>query len=94
VDIEGIPELRFPEFIPNAKRNIEGLVAFVAHGLVDQRVALEKAPFNHPQLFIPQGANAGNPALDLTKEIPPVGSGGRAKAIPTFLNLDPQDSGP
>jgi len=94
VDIEGIPELRFPEFIPNAKRNVEALVNFLAHSLTDQRVALEKAPFDHPQLFVPHGANAVNPNLDLMMELPPVGSGGRAKAIPTFLNLNPQDSGP
>jgi len=92
--MNGIPILQFPEFIPNAKTNIEALVAFLANGFTDPRVAFERAPFDHPQLFIPEGANAGNPDVDLMLTLPPVGSAGRATPIPTFLNLDPQDAGP
>jgi len=94
VDIEGIPEMRFPEFVPNAKTNVEALVAFLANGLTDQRVAYERAPFDHPQLFIPHGAEAANPDVDLFLELPPVGNAGRTAPVPTFLNLDPQDPGP
>ena len=39
-----------------AEANIEALVAFLSHGLTDQRVVYQKAPFDHPQLFIPNGA--------------------------------------
>ncbi|MFZ2448773.1 MAG: cytochrome c peroxidase [Syntrophobacteraceae bacterium] len=92
-DIEGIPELMFPDTSPNAKQNIEALVAFLANGLTDQRVAMEKAPFDHPQLFIPTGAQDGAPELDTMLELPAVGANGRVAPIPTFLNLDPQDPG-
>jgi hypothetical protein len=94
VDIEGIPELRFPEFVPNARTNIEALVAFLANGFTDQRVAFERAPFDHPQLLVPHGSPDGNPDQDSFLELPPVGNSGRATPIPTYLNLDPQDTGP
>jgi hypothetical protein len=93
-DINGVPLLQFPEFIPNARTNVEALVAFLANGLTDPRVAFERAPFDHPQLFIPEGTAPGNPNLDLMFTLPPVGSAGRATPIPTFLNLNPQDAGP
>jgi cytochrome c peroxidase len=93
VDIDGIPDIQFPEFIPNSRINIEALVAFSANALTDQRVVFERAPFDHPQLFIPNGSPAGAPDQDLFLELLPVGSGGRATPIPRFLNLDPQDPG-
>jgi len=93
-DIVGIPELRFPEFDPSARVRIEALVAFLANGLTDQRVVFERAPFDHPQLFIPNGSPPGNPEADVLIELPPVGSGGRTTPISRFLNLDPQDPGP
>jgi len=94
VDIDGVPDIQFPEFIPNSKTNIEALVAFSANALTDQRVVFERAPFDHPQLLIPQGSPPGNPEADLFLELLPVGSGGRTTPIPRFLNLDPQDPGP
>lgn len=89
-DIEGIPGLRFPEFRPSARQNIRDLVNFVSHGLTDERVTLEKAPFDHPQLFVPNGSFDNNPAIDRLQEVPAVGRDGRATPIATFLELDPQ----
>lgn len=89
-DIEGIPGLRFPEFLPAAKRKMENLIAFVSEGLTDQRVAYERKPFDHPQLFVPNGTREITPAEDSFLEIPAVGQNGRATPIGTFLNLDPQ----
>jgi cytochrome c peroxidase len=93
IDMEGIPELMFPEHFSNAQENIVALVAFLANGLTDQRVALEQAPFDHPQLFIPYGVKGRNAAKDVLRQIPPVGQGGRTTPIPSFLDLDPQYSG-
>ncbi len=88
VDVDGIPPLMFPEFSPSAQENIQALVDFLAEGLTDQRVAYERAPFDHPQLFIPTGQDSNQ--TDIMLEIPAVGQGGRGTPIPTFLNLDPQ----
>ena len=93
VDIAGIPPLQFPLFNPAADQEIQALVAFMAEGLTDQRVAFEKAPFDHPQLFIPNGAPANQTGADVLLQVPPVGKAGRATEIPTFLNLGPQSGG-
>jgi hypothetical protein len=90
VDIEGIPGLRFPEFLPSAQQNVHDLVEFVAHGLTDDRVAYERAPFDHPQIYVPNGARERNPSQDVMQEVPAVGQQGRATPIDTFLKLDPQ----
>jgi hypothetical protein len=89
-DIFGIPGLRFPEFSPSARENIRDLVAFVSHGLLDERVPCEKAPFDHPQLFVPNGSPDNQPGADTMLEIPAVGEKGRSTPISTFLDLDPQ----
>lgn len=89
-DIEGIPGLRFPGFLPSSKRNVEDLVSFVADGLTDQRVAREQAPFDHPQLFVPNGTRGAAPGQDSLLEVKAVGRRGRPAPIDTFLNLDPQ----
>ncbi len=99
VDIDGINSLRFPEFDPNARQRVEALVAFLANGLSDPRVALEQAPFDHPQLFVPNGSPRNAPARDTMLEIRAVGGAGRPPVrgnpdpIPTFLKLDPQFGG-
>lgn len=71
----------------------DALVAFLK-GLTDERVRYEKAPFDHPQLFIPNGhpgdqnsvTNDGTgKATDSLVEIPPVGKDGYTKPIPNFL---------
>jgi cytochrome c peroxidase len=89
-DIEGIPGLRFPEFLPSSQRSMHDLIDFVAEGLADRRVALEQAPFDHPQLFVPNGARHGSPNDDDLLEVKAVGREGRARPIDTFLSLQPQ----
>ena len=49
--------------------------------MTDPRVANEKAPFDHPQLCIPNGHNTDG--RDNMVEIPVVGSGGGGK-LETF----------
>jgi cytochrome c peroxidase len=93
-DIEGIPPLRFPEFLPSSKRNMHDLIDFVAEGLADPRVAHERAPFDHPQIRVPNGTEQATPGVDDTIDVPAVGRHGRPKPIDTFLNLDPQMSTP
>jgi cytochrome c peroxidase len=70
------------------------LVAFLK-GLTDERVQYEKAPFDHPQLFVPNGHPAGSStpvindgtgkATDSLLEIPAVGKNGGG-GTPNFLN--------
>ena len=74
----------------DADENIKDLVDFLADGLTDQRVVNQKAPFDHPQLFIPNGSPDGNPDGDNLIEVPAVGKNGSSTPIPTFLGLDPQ----
>ncbi|MBT0652765.1 cytochrome-c peroxidase [Geomobilimonas luticola] len=71
-----------------ADRN--ALVAFLL-SLTDERVRQEKAPFDHPQIFVPNGHEAkvaGDPKrtrvlADRTLEIPAVGAAGRqAQGLP------------
>jgi hypothetical protein len=72
--------------------------------LTDDRVRWQKAPFDHPELFVPNGTpvlrngklkTCGNPmeSCDDMLRIPPVGVGGlAAEGLPpigTFLDLDP-----
>jgi hypothetical protein len=92
VDINGIPPLMFPEFNPTAEANIQALVDFLAEGLKDDRVAFEKGPFDHPALLVPNGSPKSDPSKDLFIPIPAVGTNGRATELPTFLNLDPQQT--
>jgi len=63
------------------------LVAFLKKPLTDERVRWEKAPFDHPELLVPNGhpmdermvvdANGDGKAEDAFLTIPPVGAGGR-----------------
>jgi hypothetical protein len=59
--------------------------------LTDERVRWEKAPFDHPGLFIPNGTNRDRNEIML--RIPAVGAGGLAAEsrppIGPFLGLDP-----
>jgi cytochrome c peroxidase len=66
--------------------------------LTDERVRREAAPFDHPQLFVPDGASGderavrgqGNgEAVDVFLEIPATGARG-GRPIGTFLGLDPR----
>lgn len=74
-------------------QQLDDLVSFLL-SLTDQRVRLEKAPFDHPELFIPAtGFAEGSPAKDLTR-LPQDGQGGiaAANAQKVFLGLNPRDS--
>ena len=71
----------------------QDLVAFLLT-LTDERVRQEMAPFDHPQLFVPNGHDAGQSGMpDQMLEIPAVGAGGRPAAglppLQSFLGLDP-----
>ena len=74
------------------------LVTFLRTGLTDQRVLYEKAPFDHPQLFVPNGhpgnqfsvtpsgnTNGTPTATDQLLEIPAVGKNGVATPQRNFL---------
>ncbi len=76
----------------------QDLVAFLK-GLTDERVRYQKAPFDHPQLFVPNGhpgnqnyvindpnvqTNSVRQATDELLEIPPVGRNG-GNPLPNFL---------
>jgi hypothetical protein len=54
------------------------VVAFL-QALTDPRVKEERAPFDHPQLFVPNGIDPVT-RNDIINEIPPVGAGGRIPA--------------
>ena len=67
------------------EQEIDDLVAFLGRPLTDPRVAQQRAPFDHPQLFVPNGHRMqGNRprvtddgvARDVLLEIPAVGRHG------------------
>ena len=78
----------------------DSIVQFLL-SLTDERVRQEQAPFDHPQLFVPNGSPgdplrltcAGGTGCDSRAEIPAVGAGGRPAAglppLRPFLQLDP-----
>ena len=70
------------------------LVAFMK-ATTDERVRFEKAPFDHPQLFVSNGhetdasgrvVSDGGRAKDILLEIPAVGAAGRGSPIMPFLD--------
>lgn len=85
----GVPALTEPE--------IDALVAFL-QSLTDERVLYRRAPFDHPQLFVPNGhpghesfvrdRNHDGLADDSFLEIPAVGAAGGAP-LPGFLQETP-----
>jgi len=104
VDVDGIPGLDITKD-PGGEERIQALVDFLAEGLKDERVAFERAPFDHPEICVPNGSPKGKEEnefegcggkLDTTNDvflrIPAVGRNGRRTELPTFLNLDPQQS--
>ena len=67
------------------ERQIDDLVAFLGRPLTDMRVVRQSAPFDHPQIFVPNGVKrqGGRPqvtaegvARDVLLEIPAVGRKG------------------
>lgn len=84
------PEVADPVASAAAEEKIQALVAFLANGLSDKRVEYQKAPFDHPELYVPEGSPDRVPQLDYMLHVPPVGKYGQNKPIATFLDLDPQ----
>lgn len=68
----------------------EALIALML-AFTDERVRNEMAPFDHPQIIVPNGGTFGSPAPPIV--VPAVGAGGRPdKGFPplgTFLGLNP-----
>ncbi len=64
----------------------KSLVAFLL-ALTDDRVRLQQAPFDHPQLFVPNGDSPAG--TDNLVEIPAVGASGSLTPVQRFLNLNP-----
>jgi hypothetical protein len=68
--------------------------------LTDDRVRYEKAPFDHPELYVPNGSPGDSTAVKCAYStctdfirLPPIGTNGRAAEglapLETFLGLDP-----
>jgi len=76
--------LVFPQQITAAEK--ADLVAFLK-SLTDERVRWEKAPFDHPQLLVPNGHDAAadplhpEQAKDLFLKIPAIGKNGRGTTL-------------
>ena len=88
IDIEGL------SFDGESRRGgeIEALKSFM-NALTDERVRLHQAPFDHPKLFLPNGAkdrnvdrNGDGMADDRRLVIPAVGAEGMAAPLPKFLD--------
>jgi cytochrome c peroxidase len=76
----------------NTPEELDALEAFLV-SLTDERVVMRRAPFDHPQLFVPDGqigndvvvkVDAGGRARDRFIEIPAVGRAG-GDPLPNFL---------
>ncbi len=88
------------------ERDKRDLVNFLL-ALTDERVAFEKAPFDHPSICVANGEQGDdsavpvgpalpgggrtNIAADRVLCIPASGADGRATRLPTFLNVDQHD---
>lgn len=75
-------------------QDLDDLVAFLK-GLTDQRVLYRRAPFDSPQLFVPNGHRVVNgvaavasdgTAANIMLEVPAVGRNG-GPPLPGFLKL-------
>jgi cytochrome c peroxidase len=64
---------------------IRDVIAFLL-ALTDERVRYQRAPFDHPQLFVPNGVTATG--ADNLVEVPPTGAAG-GQPLGRFLNLNP-----
>lgn len=70
-DVSGIPELQ------GNRADVEAVVEFMKH-LTDPRVKFRKAPFDHPELILPNGHQEpqNGVALDINYVLPAVGRNG------------------
>lgn len=84
-----------PMFTPAQKEAILRAVVDFLLELTDERVAYERAPFDHPEIFVPLDGTApdnafGRPgflANGLFRQVPAVGMAGNAAALPNFLGV-------
>jgi cytochrome c peroxidase len=81
------------ELLGLADSDKEAIVAFL-RALTDERVRFQRAPFDHPEIFLSNGAlgtttlvinDTTGRALDLPLRVPPVGRNGRSTPIKGFL---------
>ena len=70
-----------------SQQQITDLVAFLL-ALTDERVMYQRAPFDHPELPVPNGAPDASPGTDDMVTIPAVGTAGGG-ALSRFLGLNP-----
>jgi hypothetical protein len=63
----------------------DSIVSFML-SLTDDRVLYQKAPFDHPELRLPNGETSGADNMVL---FPAVGAAGSITPLPRFLNLNP-----
>jgi len=91
---DGVTEIR-PLFIPEMTLSEQQAMVTFLKSLTDERVRYQQAPFDHPQLFVPNGqvgddstvaGDSAHPgqALDQMLEIPAVGKNG-GPPLPNFL---------
>jgi hypothetical protein len=70
------------------------LIAFLQM-LTDERVREEAAPFDHPELIVPNGASDADPSQDVEVTIPAVGAAGRtAQGLEPIGPFLPASAGP
>jgi cytochrome c peroxidase/FtsP/CotA-like multicopper oxidase with cupredoxin domain len=86
IDIQGL----FSDGVSTRGGELDALVAFMK-ALTDERVRLHQAPFDHPELRVPNGstgldANSNGVADDEFIVIPAVGADGLAAPLAKFLN--------
>lgn len=77
-----------PGMVPLVLSNdqMDDVVAFLL-ALTDERVRWQQAPFDHPQLFVPNGDSPAG--TDQMIELRAVGASGASAPLPRFLNLNP-----
>src|SRR5215831_5583478 len=76
-----------PQILPRdlSPAEIDGLIAFM-EALTDARVQFQRAPFDHPQIFIPNLPADPNCLVCKPGELPAVGRNGSTTALPTFFD--------
>lgn len=96
----GIGTDRFVQALKGRPNQQRALAKFMARPLTDERVRFERAPFDHPEIFVPDGhvgdtvtvTNDGKgQAKDIIRRVPPTGRLGGTTPLLPFLNLVPYD---
>ena len=66
--------------------DIRDVIGFMI-ALTDERVRWQRAPFDHPQIFVPNGDST--PGVDNLIEVPAVGAAGGGAPLQPFLGRNP-----